>query len=43
MGAMTWQQALLVAAAAVGSMVFSWMVIRSVLPSVRLREADGCS
>ena len=39
MDAMTWQQALLVAAAAVGSMVLSWMVICSVLPSVRLREA----
>jgi len=39
MDAMTWQQALLVAAAAVGSMVFSWLVICSVLPSVRLREA----
>jgi uncharacterized membrane protein YbhN (UPF0104 family) len=39
MGAMTGQQALLVAAAAVGSMVFSWLVICSVLPSVRLREA----
>jgi uncharacterized membrane protein YbhN (UPF0104 family) len=39
MDAMTWQPALLVAAAAVGSMVFSWLVICSVLPSVRLREA----
>jgi putative heme transporter len=39
MDAMTWQPALLVAAAVVGSMVFSWMVICSVLPSVRLREA----
>jgi hypothetical protein len=39
MGAMTWQQALLVAAAAVGSMVFPWIVICPVLPSVRLREA----
>jgi putative heme transporter len=39
MGAMTWQPALLVAAAAVASMVFSWLVICSVLPSVRLREA----
>ncbi|MFY9649263.1 hypothetical protein, partial [Trebonia sp.] len=37
--AMTWPQALLVAAAAVGSMVSSWIVICSVLPSVRLREA----
>jgi uncharacterized membrane protein YbhN (UPF0104 family) len=39
MDAMTWQPALLVAAAAVGSMVFSWLVICSVLPWVRLREA----
>ena len=38
-GAMTWPQALLVAAAAAGSMVCSWIVICSVLPSVRLREA----
>ena len=40
MGAMTWPQALLVAAAAAGSMVSSWIVICSVLPSVRLREAS---
>jgi putative heme transporter len=38
-GAMTWPHVLLVAAAAVGSMASSWIVIRSVLPSVRLREA----
>jgi uncharacterized membrane protein YbhN (UPF0104 family) len=38
-GAMTWSQALLVAAAAVGSMVASWTVICAVLPSIRLREA----
>jgi hypothetical protein len=39
MGSMTWPQALLVAAAAAGSMASSWLVICSVLPSVRLREA----
>jgi len=39
MSAMTWPQALLVAAAAAGSMASSWIVIPSVLPSVRLREA----
>jgi putative heme transporter len=39
MGTMTWPQALLVAAAAAGSMASSWLVICSVLPSVRLREA----
>ena len=39
MAAMTWPQALLVAAAAAGSMACSWLVICSVLPSVRLREA----
>ena len=38
-GAMTWPQALLIAAAAAGSMVASWIVICSVLPSIRLREA----
>ena len=38
-GAMTWPQALLIAAAAAGSMVASWIVICSALPSVRLREA----
>jgi len=38
-GAMTWPQALLVAAAAVASMVSSWIVICAVLPSIRLREA----
>ncbi len=39
MGAMSWPSALLVAAAAAGSMVSSWVVICSVLPSIRLREA----
>jgi uncharacterized membrane protein YbhN (UPF0104 family) len=39
MGAMTWPQALLVAAAAAVGMVSSWIVICSVLPAVRLREA----
>jgi uncharacterized membrane protein YbhN (UPF0104 family) len=39
MGAMTWPQALLIAAAAAASMASSWIVILSVLPSVRLREA----
>ncbi len=39
MGAMTWPQVLLVAAAAAGSMACSWIVICSVLPAVRLREA----
>jgi putative heme transporter len=39
MGAMTWPQALLIAAAAAGSMASSWLVICSVLPSVRVREA----
>ena len=38
-GAMTWPQALFVAAAAAGSMVSSWVVICSALPSIRLREA----
>jgi uncharacterized membrane protein YbhN (UPF0104 family) len=36
--AMTWAQALLVAAAA-ASMIFTWIMICSVLPSIRLREA----
>ena len=39
MGAMTWTQALLVAAAAAASMVSAWIMICSVLPSIRLREA----
>jgi uncharacterized membrane protein YbhN (UPF0104 family) len=39
MGAMTWPQALLIGAAAAASMASSWIVIWSVLPSVRLREA----
>lgn len=38
-GAMTWPQALLIAAAAAGSMASGWIVICSVLPSIRLREA----
>ena len=38
-GAMTWPQALFIAAAAAGSMVSGWIVICSVLPSIRLREA----
>jgi putative heme transporter len=36
---MTWPQALLIAIAAVGSMACGWIVICSVLPSIRLREA----
>ncbi|HTX27069.1 MAG TPA: hypothetical protein VME19_08645 [Streptosporangiaceae bacterium] len=39
MHAMTWAQALLVTAAAVASMAFTWIMICSVLPSIRLREA----
>jgi putative heme transporter len=39
MGAMTWPQVLLVAAAAAASMAFTWVMICSVLPSIRLREA----
>ena len=39
MGAMSWPQALLVGAAATASMASSWVVICSVLPSIRLREA----
>ena len=39
MGAMTWPQALLVGAAAVASMASAWIMICSVLPSIRLREA----
>jgi putative heme transporter len=39
MHAMTWPQALLVAAAAAASMVSTWIMICSVLPSIRLREA----
>jgi hypothetical protein len=38
MSAMTWSQALLVGAAA-ASMASAWIVICSVLPSIRLREA----
>jgi uncharacterized membrane protein YbhN (UPF0104 family) len=37
--AMTWLQALLIAVTAVGSMAAGWIVISSVLPSIRLREA----
>ena len=39
MHAMTWAQALLVAAAATASMAATWIMICSVLPSIRLREA----
>jgi uncharacterized protein (TIRG00374 family) len=39
MHAMTWTQALLVAAAAIASMTSTWIMICSVLPSIRLREA----
>jgi putative heme transporter len=39
MGAMTWPQVLLVAAAAAASMASTWVMICSVLPSIRLREA----
>ncbi len=38
-GAMTWPQVLLVAAAAAASMAFTWVMICAVLPSLRLREA----
>ena len=38
-GAMTWPQALFIAAAAAGSMISGWIVICAVLPSIRLREA----
>ena len=37
--AMTWPQALLIAAAAAASLASGWIVICSVLPSIRLREA----
>jgi uncharacterized membrane protein YbhN (UPF0104 family) len=37
--AMTWGQALLLAAATAGSMVTCWIAICSVLPAIRLREA----
>lgn len=36
---MAWPQALLVIAAAAASLASGWMVIRSVLPSIRLRQA----
>ena len=39
MHAMTWPQALLVAVAAAASMASTWVMICSVLPSIRLREA----
>jgi uncharacterized protein (TIRG00374 family) len=39
MHAMTWPQVLLVTAAAAASMASAWIMICSVLPSVRLREA----
>jgi hypothetical protein len=39
MHAMTWPQILLVAAAAAASMITTWIMICSVLPSIRLREA----
>jgi putative heme transporter len=38
-GAMTWPQVLLVAGAAAASMVSTWIMICSVLPSIRLHEA----
>jgi putative heme transporter len=39
MHAMTWAQALLIAAVALASMISTWIMICSVLPSIRLREA----
>jgi len=39
MAAMTWPQVLLVAVAAAASMASTWIMICSVLPSIRLREA----
>jgi uncharacterized protein (TIRG00374 family) len=39
MHAMTWPQATLIAVAAAGSMVTTWIAICAVLPSIRLREA----
>jgi uncharacterized membrane protein YbhN (UPF0104 family) len=39
LSAMTWPQALLVGAAAAASMASVWVMICSVLPSIRLREA----
>src|ERR1700730_8266554 len=39
MHAMTWAQVLLVAAAAIASMTSTWIMICSVLPAIRLREA----
>jgi putative heme transporter len=39
MHAMSWAQVILVAAAAAASMASTWIMIRSVLPSIRLRQA----
>src|ERR1700734_954953 len=39
MDAMTWPRIMLVAVAAAGSMAATWIMICSVLPSIRLREA----
>jgi putative heme transporter len=39
MAAMMWPQAVLVVAAAVASMITTWFMICSVLPSIRLRQA----
>ena len=39
MHAMTWAQTLLIAAVAIASMISTWIMICSVLPSIRLREA----
>ena len=39
MHTMTWAQALLVAAAAAASMASTWIMICSILPSIRVREA----
>src|ERR1700678_1638082 len=39
MSAMTWAEVLLIAAAAAASMISTWLMIWSVLPGIRLREA----
>ena len=39
MHAMTWAQTLLIAVVAIASMISTWIMICSVLPSIRLREA----
>jgi putative heme transporter len=39
MSAMTWAEVLLIAAAAAASMISTWIMIWSVLPAIRLREA----